>query len=120
MDTRCSPAAPAEVTVSAPGKVLVAGGYLVTQRPHPGLVFSVSARFHTTVRQRRGAADEPAAAAEAAEGALVGWEVLVESPQYHASYQFRVALRHTPSAEGDASSGTPYIALHNLYNIFSI
>ena len=36
------------VTVSAPGKVLVAGGYLVLERPNVGLVLASSARFYTT------------------------------------------------------------------------
>jgi hypothetical protein len=35
---------------SAPGKVLVAGGYLVLERPNPGLVLSTSARFYAIVR----------------------------------------------------------------------
>ena len=30
---------------SAPGKVLVCGGYLVLERPHQGLVLSLSSRF---------------------------------------------------------------------------
>ena len=36
-------------TVSAPGKVLVAGGYLVLERPNIGLVLATSARFHSRV-----------------------------------------------------------------------
>ncbi|VAI07664.1 unnamed protein product [Triticum turgidum subsp. durum] len=39
-----------EVVASAPGKVLVAGGYLVLERPNPGLVLSTSARFYAIVR----------------------------------------------------------------------
>lgn len=33
------------VAVSAPGKVLLAGGYLVLDRAHTGLVFGLSARI---------------------------------------------------------------------------
>ncbi|KAJ3216641.1 phosphomevalonate kinase [Dinochytrium kinnereticum] len=36
-------------TVSAPGKVLVTGGYLVLDREFSGLVVSTNARFYTTV-----------------------------------------------------------------------
>jgi phosphomevalonate kinase len=35
---------------SAPGKVLIAGGYLVLERPNAGLVLSTTARFYAVVR----------------------------------------------------------------------
>ena len=38
------------VTVSAPGKVLVAGGYLVLERPNIGVVVAATARFYSTVK----------------------------------------------------------------------
>lgn len=37
-------------TVSAPGKVLVAGGYLVLDRPNVGVVLAATARFFTSVK----------------------------------------------------------------------
>ena len=37
--------------VSAPGKVLLAGGYLVLDRAYTGLVFGLSARIHVLVEQ---------------------------------------------------------------------
>ena len=37
------------VAVSAPGKVLLAGGYLVLDRAHTGLVFGLDARIHVLV-----------------------------------------------------------------------
>jgi phosphomevalonate kinase len=36
-------------TVSAPGKVLLAGGYLVLDPKYTGLVFGLSARIHVVV-----------------------------------------------------------------------
>ena len=39
--------------VSAPGKVLIAGGYLVLDPAYSGVVVSTSSRFHTAIR------DEP-------------------------------------------------------------
>lgn len=36
--------------VSAPGKVLLAGGYLVLDRAYTGLVFGLSARIHVIVQ----------------------------------------------------------------------
>ena len=35
--------------VSAPGKVLIAGGYLVLEPEHTGVVVSTSARFYTVI-----------------------------------------------------------------------
>jgi phosphomevalonate kinase len=37
------------VAVSAPGKVLFAGGFLVLDRKHTGLVFGLNARIHVHV-----------------------------------------------------------------------
>jgi phosphomevalonate kinase len=37
--------------VSAPGKVLLAGGYLVLDRAYTGLVFGLSARIHVVVHK---------------------------------------------------------------------
>ncbi|GAQ79305.1 eukaryotic GHMP type phosphomevalonate kinase [Klebsormidium nitens] len=37
------------IVVSAPGKVLLTGAYLILERPNPGLVLSTSARFYATV-----------------------------------------------------------------------
>lgn len=38
------------VAASAPGKVLLAGGYLVLDREFTGLVFGLSARIHVCIR----------------------------------------------------------------------
>uniref|UniRef100_A0A7C9DS86 phosphomevalonate kinase n=2 Tax=Opuntia streptacantha TaxID=393608 RepID=A0A7C9DS86_OPUST len=39
-----------EVVASAPGKVLLTGGYLVLERPNAGLVLSTNARFYAIVK----------------------------------------------------------------------
>lgn len=39
-----------EVVASAPGKVLITGGYLILERPNAGLVFSTNARFYAIVK----------------------------------------------------------------------
>jgi phosphomevalonate kinase len=36
--------------ISSPGKVLIAGGYLVLDPKYPGTVVSTSSRFYTVVR----------------------------------------------------------------------
>ena len=35
---------------SAPGKVLITGGYLVLERPNAGIVLSTNARFYAIVK----------------------------------------------------------------------
>lgn len=40
-------------TVSAPGKVLLAGGYLVLDPKYTGLVFGLSARIHVVVEDAK-------------------------------------------------------------------
>nr|CAD1845146.1 unnamed protein product [Ananas comosus var. bracteatus] len=39
-----------EVVASAPGKVLITGGYLVLERPNAGIVLSTNARFYAIVK----------------------------------------------------------------------
>ncbi|CAH9137719.1 unnamed protein product [Cuscuta epithymum] len=38
------------VVASAPGKVLITGGYLILERPNPGIVLSTNARFYAIVK----------------------------------------------------------------------
>ena len=55
------------MAVSAPGKVLLAGGYLVLDREHTGLVFGLDARIHVHVQKRPH---------------VVSSEIIVHSPQF--------------------------------------
>lgn len=59
-----------EVAVSAPGKVLLAGGYLVLDREHTGLVFGLDARIHVHVRKL-----------PTSPGVVLS-EIIVRSPQF--------------------------------------
>jgi hypothetical protein len=67
--------------ISAPGKVLVAGGYLVLESPNLGLTVSTSSRFYTSVKL------QPSG----------GWRVQsgnhlimkVHSPQFYSCYVYR-------------------------------
>jgi phosphomevalonate kinase len=56
-----------QTAVSAPGKVLLAGGYLVLDRDYTGLVFGLSARIHVIVQDV-----EPPSSTE----------IVVRSPQF--------------------------------------
>ena len=75
------------VAFSAPGKVLLAGGYLVTDRAHTGLVLGLSARIHVLVRKR------PAPK-------VVGVnEIVVRSPQFQNAV-WRYAYQHLDDGKG--------------------
>lgn len=63
---------PQAVAVSAPGKVLFAGGFLVLDRRHTGLVFGLNARIHVHIEPWL---DAPTSSAGTT-------TVLVQSPQF--------------------------------------
>lgn len=80
--------------VSAPGKVLLAGGYLVLDRAYTGLVFGLSARMHVLVRDplRLGTSHQ-----ETGGDALV----YVRSPQFRdAEWTYQARVR-----DGDSEGG---------------
>ena len=56
--------------VSAPGKVFLAGGYLVLDRQYTGLIFSLSARINVIAQD-----------IQTSEGIQLS-EIVVESPQF--------------------------------------
>jgi len=58
------------IAVSAPGKVLLAGGYLVLDRKYNGLVFGLDARIHVIVKPFKSTSG------------VVFSEIIVQSPQF--------------------------------------
>lgn len=75
------------VAVSAPGKVLLAGGYLVLDRQHTGLVFGLDARIHVHVQQL-----------PTSPGVLLS-EIIVRSPQF-LDAEWRYGYRETEDQGG--------------------
>ena len=73
---------PHECTVSAPGKILIAGGYLILQSPNLGVVVSCTARFFTTVKGLP-------MNTKPISGTSI---IMVESPQFHQSFDFEYSL----------------------------
>lgn len=61
-------------TLSAPGKVLLCGGYLILDRLHRGLIFSLSARIHVCVQPTPKRTNES--------GQSSGGRIVVKSPQF--------------------------------------
>ena len=73
--------------VSAPGKVLLAGGYLVVDRDYTGLVFGLDARIHVHADELR-------------TSSRVGLsEIIVRSPQFRAA-EWRYGYRLTEDNGG--------------------
>lgn len=73
--------------VSAPGKVLLAGGYLVLDRAYTGLVFGLSARINVIARE-----------IHTSSGVHLT-EIVVESPQF-LDAQWRYGYHLTPDDGG--------------------
>ncbi|KAF2460960.1 ERG8, Phosphomevalonate kinase [Lineolata rhizophorae] len=70
-----------ETAVSAPGKVLLAGGYLVLDRDYTGLVFGLDARIHVVVQP-----------VKTIEGVALR-EITVKSPQFtDATWEYGYSL----------------------------
>lgn len=74
--------------VSAPGKVLLAGGYLVLEQAYPGLVIATASRFYTVVQEHD---------SDAANDAI---RVTVKSPQFkNATWTYAVSQFGTSDCE---------------------
>ena len=90
---------PEASTVSAPGKALIAGGYLVLEEPNVGVVVSCTSRFFTTIKacgqeeleeDREGGAGQEDKKMESPMDGLVENELLIVvfSPQFYTRFCF--------------------------------
>lgn len=79
--------APTHTAVSAPGKVFLAGGYLVLDRDYTALVFGLSARISVIAREISTSAG------------VQLQEIVVTSPQFQDS-QWRYGYHLTPDGGG--------------------
>ena len=75
------------VAISAPGKVLLAGGYLVLDRDYTGLVFGLDARIHVHVQTL-----------PTSPGVMLS-EIIVKSPQFRDA-EWRYGYRETEDGGG--------------------
>lgn len=73
--------------VSAPGKVLLAGGYLVLDRDYTGLVFGLDARIHVHVQDLK------------TTSGITLSEIIVHSPQFRDA-EWRYGYRQTEDQGG--------------------
>lgn len=105
-------------TCSAPGKVLLAGGYLILDRPHSGLVLALDARFYSRVELHE---FKDAAAAKTPATSLL---IEVHSPQFDDERRYvyeptaSTPLAPTPRADGTAPPPTNrYVEVPLLYGL---
>lgn len=101
-------------TVSAPGKVLLAGGYLILEREHSGTVVALDARFRTCV--------ELAELTEAAVVVKPGLLVEVHSPQFRdvRRYMYDGASLEPVPVDGKIPSPNRYVEVPLLYCFTSL
>ncbi|WFD44504.1 phosphomevalonate kinase [Malassezia psittaci] len=98
-------------TVSAPGKVLVAGGYLVLDPRYFGLVLATNARFYACVSQRK-QSSIPTVSVRSAQFLDAAWVYEVHLPSTDDTWQ---CVQGMWIAAGDATSRNPFVALSLLY-----
>lgn len=84
-----------EVTVSSPGKVLIAGGYLILEKENLGITVAGTSRFYATVRTSVHSSSQ-----KQSQTALC---IVVRSPQFHESYLYgyNVDTDHIFAMDGD-------------------
>ena len=117
-----------EIVVSAPGKVLIAGGYLVLDPAYPGLVISTTSKFYTVIRPLKpgstastAAPAAPAVAAPAPAPPLVR----VRSPQFiNAEWRYEVQIDGGGSKvaviplESEGGCVDPLFSFHLFFFLF--
>ncbi|KAI2619181.1 Phosphomevalonate kinase [Hypoxylon sp. NC1633] len=102
---------PSTTAVSAPGKVLLAGGYLVLDRQYTGLVFGLSARINVVAQEIR-----------TSKGVQLS-EIVVESPQFLEAqwrYGYHLApedggIKLTQLQVGSAINPNPFVEVTLAY-----
>lgn len=80
---------PAHTLTSSPGKVLLAGGYLVLSPAYPGLVVGTDSRFYALVRGKDAGSTPGPSSGSASAGVSASPTITIHSPQFlHASWSF--------------------------------
>lgn len=93
---------PDMVTVSAPGKALIAGGYLVLESPNPGVVLAAEGcRFHATVAFRPPYPVGSRAIGNSADASEESISLDVYSPQFDRVYSYYLSYSSSSSEQDD-------------------
>nr|AMB19700.1 phosphomevalonate kinase 1 [Taraxacum kok-saghyz] len=97
------------VVASAPGKVLMTGGYLVLERPNAGIVLSTNARFYAILK--------PLYDAVGSDDLVVEWmEVKVNSPQMSRETTYKMSLKDF-TLQCSSESRNPFVEYAVQYSI---
>lgn len=91
------------VVASAPGKVLMTGGYLILERPNAGIVLSTNARFYAIVK--------PLYEALIPDSWAWAWtDVKLTSPQMSRETTYKMSLKHlTLQCVSSGDSRNPFV-----------
>ncbi|XP_058069371.1 phosphomevalonate kinase, peroxisomal-like [Magnolia sinica] len=101
----------AEVVVSAPGKVLLTGGYLILERPNAGIVLSTTARFYAIVRPLYEAIDPNS-------WAWAWADVKLSSPQLSREITYKLSLKNsTLQCTSSRDSSNPFVEQAVQYSV---
>ena len=88
------------VTVSAPGKVLLVGGYLVLEAPNPGFVVASDKRFYTNIKSEKSRSEEKSKSTT----------IRVISPQFHMEWKYEYEAENRQLiADLDNASVNPFV-----------
>jgi len=93
-------------TVSAPGKALIAGGYLVLESPNVGLVIGASSRFYTTIQQV--SLDTTSQSSSSSSTSSTILHILVNSPQFHTKFQYKYNIDDN-TLQQDSDNGNEFV-----------
>ncbi|KAK4741288.1 hypothetical protein SAY87_024876 [Trapa incisa] len=101
----------APVVTSAPGKVLITGGYLVMERPNAGIVLSTNARFYAIVK--------PLYDEIKPDSWAWSWtDVKLTSPQLSRESMFKMSLQHfTLQPLSPSESRNPFVEQAVQYSV---
>lgn len=97
------------VVASAPGKVLMTGGYLVLERPNAGIVLSTNARFYAIVKPLNNNIDPE----------ILAWTyVKLTSPQMSRETIYKMSLEHlTLQCVSSSDSRNPFVEFAVQYAV---
>ncbi|XP_054775736.1 phosphomevalonate kinase, peroxisomal-like isoform X4 [Prosopis cineraria] len=99
------------VAASAPGKVLMTGGYLILERPNSGLVLSTNARFYAIVKPLF---EEPKS--DSCAGAWT--DVKLTSPQLSREGMYKLDLENlTIQCVSSSETGNPFVEYAVQYSV---
>nr|XP_017223287.1 PREDICTED: phosphomevalonate kinase-like [Daucus carota subsp. sativus] len=99
------------VVASAPGKVLMTGGYLILERPNAGLVLSTNARFYAIVKPLY---DE----LKPDSWAWAWTDVKLTSPQMSRETTYKMSLKHLLlQCTASSDSRNPFVEYALQYSV---